>query len=160
MGQGAFGRGVAAQAEAVRGAPDRVACLGELADLVVRVARGIEAHRFRDPRITPLGPLESMVLRHIDDHPGIGPSRIAGDLVLKNSNVSASLRSLETKGLVRREPDPRDERCVRLFTTDAARRSTARVRREWGRLLDARIPADADVSPAVRLLEALEGSPD
>jgi DNA-binding MarR family transcriptional regulator len=135
---------------------DRIEQLGRLADLVLRTARKIEAHRLQDPRITPLTALESMVLRHVDDHPGTSPARVAEELVMKVSNVSAGLRGLEQKGLVAKAPDPHDARHVRLSVTDAARDSTIRVRAEWGRLLGAALPPDAEISGAVRLLTDLE----
>ncbi|GAA2181404.1 hypothetical protein GCM10009785_16150 [Brooklawnia cerclae] len=138
--------------------PDRGDDLGALADLTVRIARKLAAHRFQDPEIMPLSDLDGMVLRHIDDHPGISPSQLAADLVLQTSNASASLRSLEAKGFLTRVPDPSDGRCVQLFPTDAARRSSERVRAEWGRLLDPLVPPEADVPATVVLLRALDSS--
>jgi DNA-binding MarR family transcriptional regulator len=139
---------------------DRIEQLGRLADLVLRTARKIEAHRLQDPRITPLTALESMVLRHVDDHPGTSPARVAEELVMKVSNVSAGLRGLEQKGLIAKAPAPHDARQVQLFVTTAARESTARVRAEWGRLLDAALSPGAEASEAIRVLTDLEAGLD
>jgi len=141
-------------------APDRLTQLGQLADLIVRVARRIEAHRFQDPGITPLGAVESMLLRYVDDHPGTSRTQVAADLVMQGSNASAGLRSLEAKGLVTRTADPHDGRVAHLNLTDEARQIAARVRAEWGSLLETLLPESTDVTAAVALLAALDTPQD
>ena len=133
--------------------------LGELADRIVRVARRIEAHRFQDPLITPVSPLEALFLRYVDDHPGTSPGVLARDLMVRSSNASAGLRSLERKGLVTRSADRDDARVTRLFVTDDARRGTARVRVEWAHLLNELLPPSANVAEALHVLELLDDAP-
>ena len=171
MGQPARGEGVRdddAPAEhthsghAVTPSPDdrsRDKQLGELADRIVRVARRIEAHRFQDSLITPVSPLEALFLRYVDDHPGASPGVLARDLMVRSSNASAGLRSLERKGLVTRSADRDDARVTRLFVTDDARRGTARVRVEWAHLLNELLPPSANVAEALHVLELLDDAP-
>jgi DNA-binding MarR family transcriptional regulator len=140
------------------GVPDHVTQLGELADRIVRVARKIEVHRFQDPDITQLSSLEAMLLRYVDDHPGISPKQIAADLIMQGSNVSAGVRGLQAKGLVTKTLDLQDARYTHLRVTAAAREGIVRVRAEWGVLLEAQVPADTDVSGAVRLLALLDSA--
>jgi DNA-binding MarR family transcriptional regulator len=140
------------------GAADRVTQLGELADRIVRVARKIEVHRFQDPGITQLSSLEAMLLRYVDDHPGISPKQIAADLIMKGSNVSAGIRALQAKGLVTKTLDLHDARYTHLRVTAAARAGIARVRNEWGSLLQAQVPTDVDVTGAVELLALLDSA--
>lgn len=142
--------------ESQSGPPDRVTQLGELADRIVRVARKIEAHRFQDPGITQLSSLEAMLLRYVDDHPGISPKQIAADLIMKGSNVSAGVRSLQEKGLVTKSLDVQDARYTHLRVTASAREGIGRVRAEWGSLLESQVPADVDMGGAVRLLAVLD----
>ncbi|MDK9350025.1 MarR family winged helix-turn-helix transcriptional regulator [Propionibacterium freudenreichii] len=133
--------------------------LGELADRIVRVARRIEAHRFQDSLITPVSPLEALFLRYVDDHPGASPGVLARDLMVRSSNASAGLRSLERKGLITRSADRDDARVTRLFVTDDARRATARVRVEWAHLLSELLPPSVNVAGALHVLELLDDAP-
>lgn len=134
----------------------RNAALADLADLAVHLTRRLEARTFDDPRIVPLSPLESLVLRHVDRHPGISPSQLATDLALRSSNASAVLRSIESKGLLRRSPDPQDARQVHVHPTAAADAGITRVRAEWAHRLSAlaREESTEDLATAVRVLSA------
>lgn len=81
--------------------------------------------------LVPLPPSDLEVLRHVLDSPGIGIGSVAQDLGLHASNVSATVRNLVSQGLVRREPDPRDRRAVRLQPTLGAAQGMARIEQSW-----------------------------
>lgn len=138
----------------------RTAELGDLAERILRVARRLDAYRFRDPGITQVSPVEAMLLRYIDDYPGTSPGAMARALLMRGSNVSSGLRSLEGKGLVRREADKADARVVHLFATDLAQVSVHKVRAEWGRMLAGQLPSDVDVTGLQRILATLDHAPN
>jgi len=102
--------------------------LADLADLALAVSRHLALQGHRDPAVVPLTQVEGFVLRHVDRHPGSSPGAVAAALGLHRSNLSATLRTLEDKGMVVGEHDPADRRTVRLQVTEAARESIARLR--------------------------------
>lgn len=128
----------------------------DLADVLISVARKIAARADEDPGFITLTPLESLVMRHIDKHPGITPSRIASAVGLRTSNASAALRSLEAKGFITREPDPRDRRTVHIHPTRAAADNLRRVRRVWHALLSPHLADPAATAGAVAFLTRLD----
>ncbi|MXP21735.1 MarR family transcriptional regulator [Gordonia sp. HNM0687] len=113
--------------------------LGALADVILRIARSVEPHRFG---IEPLTGTEAAVLHWIDDHPGTSPSATAAATSLQKSNVSTTLRSLEAKGLIERSRDPQDARLVLLSTTVRARRNISHLYAEWTRVLTEALGGD------------------
>jgi DNA-binding MarR family transcriptional regulator len=136
----------------------------ELADLVLSVARKITVRGHADPQVIVLTPLESLVLRHLHEHPGSSPSSVAREAGLTTSNMSAALRSLVAKGLVQRCADPGDGRSLRLFPTACADENFARVSAEWTAMLAPLIAARQELAGAVRVLRELDrglsGSPE
>ncbi|NDK88013.1 MarR family transcriptional regulator [Gordonia desulfuricans] len=115
---------------------DRNDLLIEIADRVLRVGREVEPH---GPRgvvgAVELSGTEASVMRWIDRNPGTTPAEAADATVLKRSNLSAALRSLEAKGMIERRPDPDDARSVRLYGTPIADDSIAKVRAFWVQML-------------------------
>lgn len=79
--------------------------------------------------------------------------------MVRSSNASAGLRSLERKGLITRAADRDDARVTRLFVTDDARRATARVRAEWAHLLSELLPPSVNVAGVLHVLELLDDAP-
>lgn len=67
-----------------------------------------------------LGGSEYEVIHCIRKSPGISPDEIGRQLYLEKSAVAHLTASLERKGFIRREVDPRDKRRRRLFPTDQA----------------------------------------
>jgi DNA-binding MarR family transcriptional regulator len=55
--------------------------------------------------------------------------------LLPSSNFSRVLRGLENKGLVRRDIDPDDSRCVRLHPTARAQENLQHLRASWTQML-------------------------
>ena len=96
--------------------------LFELADLILAVGRQIYASKEFSAEFAGQSwtPLESAVMRFIDRNPGASASAAAEATQMISSNFSRALRSLEKKGLVRREADQDDTRRVRLYPTELA----------------------------------------
>lgn len=132
--------------------------LADLADVLISVARKIAVRADEDPGFVTLTPLESLVMRHIDKHPGITPSRIAAAVGLRTSNASTALRSLEAKGFITREPDPGDRRAVHIHPTPLAADNLQRVRQVWHTLLAPHLADPAATASAVDFLTALDDS--
>ena len=130
--------------------------LADIADRIVHVARLLTARGFADTTIVPLSPLEALVVRHIDRHPGITSSHVAANLELRASNTSTILRGLVEKGMVARTEDPSDRRAAHFTLTADAHVSIARLRAEWSGKLGAALPATVDLDGALEVLTALE----
>ncbi|MCF6387886.1 MarR family transcriptional regulator [Mycobacterium sp. MBM] len=132
--------------------------LADLADVVMAVARVIKLRTAADPSVFDLSATEVMVLRHIDHHPGISPSAVAAGTGLHRSNLSRALRDLESKQLVRRSPDPDDNRQSLLQSTELAAQNLARIRAIWSRLLGDALEGTGvhDIAATVKLLDTLE----
>jgi len=76
---------------------------------------------------------EHEVLANLVRDPGISQQVLAARCFNAKSHISALLRSLEERGLVRREQDPVDARARRLFVTrsgDSLARKTIAVQSE------------------------------
>lgn len=130
----------------------------ELADATLRLSRKLRAYSLRSPEIVPLSPLESLVLLHVHEHPGISPSCLAQDLALRSSNAATALRGLVEKGQVERKPDPADKRAAHLHLTPLAARSIETVRRSWQELLAPANIAAEDLRVAVRVLVTIDAT--
>ena len=130
--------------------------LFELADLILAISRQIHASKqFAFPS-EAWTPLESAVMRFIDRNPGTSPSAAAHATRLISSNVSRAVRSLENKGLVRREVDQQDARRARLYPTEQARANLQELRDIWSRLLDGVIPDPDQVDTLNTALRHIE----
>lgn len=138
----------------------RPAQITELAGLVMIIARRVQLSELNAPGVVALTHLESLVMRHIDRHPGTNPSRIAASIGLKRSNASAALRSLTARGFVRREVDPQDGRAARLYATSTAQENLLAIHAAWLTALEPFIDADADLTSTVDLLRYLDEAMD
>ena len=127
---------------------DRPSPLFSVADLLLAVSRQLRQYDDRSGDITPL---ETTVLRHVDRNPGVSAGSAARSTLLPPSNFSRALRSLESKGYVRRAADPTDARTVRLHPTDKAADNVERLDATWNRLLDER-----EVAEMIARLERIE----
>lgn len=94
--------------------------LHELDEALRQVSRAVNRAARRQARSEPLTEAQVEVLRTIVRNPGTAPGELAATIEMRPSNVSATLRHLTERGLVRRETDPADRRCVRLLPTDKA----------------------------------------
>jgi DNA-binding MarR family transcriptional regulator len=113
---------------------DEVSRLFDLADLIFAIGRQIRpSHDLSTEMCTPV---ESIAMRFIDRNPGTSARVAAEATLLPSSNFSRVLRGLEKKGLVRRDIDRRDSRCVRLYPTARARENLQHLREAWSQTLE------------------------
>jgi len=131
---------------------------GELAEVILRVARELDPHGESAPDIIALTGTERLVMRWIDRHPGTSPSTTADATALRRSNVSAAVRELERKGMIERRARSDDGRHVQLFATDLAIENIARLRAWWTARLQEALPGldDDEVDAALSLLRRLD----
>lgn len=134
-------------------APPAAEQAADLADLILSIARRIQAKETHFTDVIRLSNLDSLVMRHIDRHPGSRPSTIASDLGIRSANMSAALRSLEAKGLIRRDPDPLDGRGVIVHPTSVAAENLRRLRTQWAEVMP---PATPDLDTLVAALTFLD----
>lgn len=59
------------------------------------------------------------VVFHLRREGGISQYELAGRCQVKPSSMSATLRSMEEEGYIRRVPDEKDQRLIRVYLTDA-----------------------------------------
>ncbi|WP_432503072.1 MarR family winged helix-turn-helix transcriptional regulator [Kineococcus arenarius] len=133
--------------------------LADLADLLMTVARDLQSRHGAVEGVVALTATETTVMRHLDRNPGTSPSAAAAATGLQRSNLSATVRSLEAKGLVERSHDAHDGRGVALHPTALAARNLALLRAHWAdRLRRALNGGDDDdaVRGALALLERIE----
>lgn len=134
---------------------EREAKLAAIAQYVFFLARKIQMTELGDDVIA-LSNLESLLLRHIDVHPGITPSRLASDLGLRSGNTATALRSLESKGLITKAVGEKDRRRSHFVLTDLARADIVRVRAAWARALEPIVPDDADLDAVLAVLDSID----
>lgn len=128
----------------------------DLADVILALARIINADAHSDTGVVELTATEVNVMRFVDRHPGASPSTVAAATGLQRSNLSRALRDLESKGLIERVADETDGRQVRLVPTALAARNLRRLRGSWSRLLSAAGADDQDLDAALATLRDLE----
>lgn len=93
----------------------------DLLRLLLHVSHGIERVSLRMESTLGVTAQQRLVLRVIGRHPGITPGRLAAHLHLDPGTISAIVRRLEAKRLVKRGTDPRDRRRTTLGLTEAGR---------------------------------------
>jgi MarR family transcriptional regulator, organic hydroperoxide resistance regulator len=130
----------------------------------LRLLWGIE-HRLQsaskrmEAQLGITGP-QRLVLKVIDQYPGISATEVANIVRLHPSTITGILQRLSTKGLLLRARDPIDTRRVRLRALPAAKRFTRRakgtVEAAVERALN-RVPAGS-VRAARDVLAAIAGS--
>jgi len=144
--------------------PDPTDDAGDLAVALHEVARAIRTAP-QAAGIDLLPPTELDVMRVVASRPGVSVGDAAAILRLRPSNVSAAVRGLVTRGLVVREPDPRDGRVVRLRGTARAMRHRRLLEAVWSDDLAAalalvgledRVALLAAAEPLARLAVALD----
>ncbi len=137
---------------------DRAALLRELADTILHIARKLHTHTSHNPSVVPLSNLESLLLMKIERQPGMSPSELSQLLALRSSNTAAALRGLAEKGMVVRQPDPRDKRVTQLYITPTAADSIMTVHRGWTELLKQADIPDEKLEDTVNVLIMLDSS--
>jgi DNA-binding MarR family transcriptional regulator len=127
----------------------------ELADLVLNVGRLVRARTPAGVDAVPLNETERSVMRVVDLFPGSAPSEIAARTRLQRTNVSTALGSLETKGMVTRQPS--EGRGVAVHPTKLAEGNLANLRAAWSAELGSALDGElASVRRCVDLLSRLE----
>jgi|EndMetStandDraft_6_1072998.scaffolds.fasta_scaffold92177_2 DNA-binding MarR family transcriptional regulator len=130
--------------------------LADLADMILALARTIATELQPDEQVVELTVTEINVLRFVDRHPGASPTEVAAATGLQRSNLSRAVRSLESKGLVKRSTDGGDGRHAQLHTTRRADANLRRLRAHWSRLLSSAGADLRNLDPALRMLADLE----
>jgi DNA-binding MarR family transcriptional regulator len=114
--------------------------------------------------LEPLATAQVELLRTVRRRPGVSVGEAAAELRVAPNTASTLANQLVAAGLVRRRPDARDRRTVRLAVTDAAEQRMAAWNDRRQQLLDAALarlgPGEREalrgaVGPLERLLEAL-----
>ena len=95
-------------------------------------------------------------MTRIDDEPGITPTDLRAALNLKSSNMSATLRSLEAKGLIERTRDEHDGRMVRIRSTPFSAENLTRVRAGWAEMLSDLLPDATETAHLAAVLRRLD----
>ena len=100
---------------------------------------------------------QRMILRFIGKYPGLTAGRMANLLMVHKATVSAALKRLEARRLVRRVRDPNDQRRATLLLTAKGRAldvpATGTVESAAAHLL--RVSAPRDVVAAQRVMRAM-----
>mgnify|MGYP001046200376 CR=1 FL=1 len=135
---------------------DRAEQLAEFAHLLLYVGRKLSLHTPDHSEVVPLSTLEGVCLEYIHRHPGTTSGDIASHLGLKSSNASAILRSMEAKGMVKREASAKDRRQVSVWLTPLAERSIDLIAQDWVRLLDPLAGDDGSLESALAMLQAID----
>lgn len=131
--------------------------LAELADLVLNVGRLIRARTPSDSIAVALTETERTVMRIVDLFPGASPSVIASRSRVQRTNVSAALRSLESKGMITRTSS--SGRGISVMPTALAANNLHHLRSAWARQLSPALGDDlSSVRQCVELLALLEGA--
>lgn len=108
-----------------RGASDEVALpLGDALDFLRRVWRldhALERWSRRMERDLGVTGQQRLVLRCIGKYPGVTARQLSGLVHVDPGTMSATLRRLEEKGLVRKRQDPTDRRRLCLGLTEEGR---------------------------------------
>ncbi|MDG4790990.1 MarR family transcriptional regulator [Micromonospora sp. WMMD1102] len=115
-----------------------------LVPVLYQLSRVLRMQGTDESGLGQLPPSELEVLRYVADTPGVSVSTLARDLGLHASNVSATVRALVARDLLRREPDPNDRRAVRLHATVDAAHGSARIEDAWARLFAAALAEITD----------------
>ena len=112
-----------------------------------------QLHRNLDRRLQadfshPKPPEAQIVaLWHVRERPGITVRELADELQLKPNNASALVTAMVNDGLLRREPDQKDRRVVRLHHTEESLRRIDEVQDNFSGYLDAAL---ASLEPGQR----------
>ena len=77
---------------------------------------------------------QEMLLCALWEKEGVTQTELGERLGVRPATVTNALRRLERNGLVRREPDPDDQRISRVFPTDKGRVLRVAVEEKWSEL--------------------------
>src|SRR5215204_4717920 len=95
---------------------------------------------------------EHEILANLVRDPGISQQVLAARCFTAKSHVSALLRTMEDRGWVRRDADPRDARARRLFVTRSGEALARRTLKVQAEVVEAMV--DGDSARELALVEA------
>jgi len=104
------------------------------------------------------------VLMNLYRHPGMSQHDVARKLLVGRSNITMLLPQLEKQGVLRREPDAKDKRVMRLFLTASGEALLMEALKVYSALIDKVMeqstPAQCDAmgDQMKRIEEMLRGS--
>ncbi|MEU4050602.1 MarR family transcriptional regulator [Streptomyces olivaceus] len=101
--------------------------------------------------------LQYTALTVLERHDGISAAQLARDSFVTAQSMADMVRALESRGLVRREPNPGNRREKVILLADAGRRLLA-DHAEPARLLERRMVADLAAADVERFREALKSA--
>ncbi|MBU6535000.1 MarR family winged helix-turn-helix transcriptional regulator [Streptomyces sp. NPDC057245] len=101
--------------------------------------------------------LQYTALTVLERHDGISAAQLARDSFVTAQSMADMVRALESRGLVRREPNPGNRREKVILLADAGRRLLA-DHAEPARLLEQRMVADLGPADVERFREALKSA--
>lgn len=84
-----------------------------------------------------LHPSQGFSLSMIVHRPGRSQRELADDLRIERATVTVTLQKLERGGFIRREPDPDDQRIMRIYPTEKGITAETAVTAEMTRFHDA-----------------------
>ncbi|BDG61599.1 MarR family winged helix-turn-helix transcriptional regulator [Caldinitratiruptor microaerophilus] len=127
----------------------------EIVDLLREVNRLVRERmaRFLQEQGLPHSPSWAPVVRHVAMCPGVTVNELSRRLGMAKSHVSILAEQLQGEGILRKEPDPHDQRLVRLFLTDEG----ARLRGRWQETYRAFLAATVRSLPEDRAEHLLDG---
>ena len=85
---------------------------------ISKIARGVRIFTNQIMRRMGVGPSELDVLLYVRWHPGTTLTELCRKLEIDKGAAARQLASLQTKGYLRREPNPADGRSQLLFATE------------------------------------------
>ena len=100
----------------------------KLQEQMVALVRAFGLHQpDRTPCGQPVAVSEAHALMELTREAPLSPTELAARLRLEKSTVSRLVTRLEERGWLRREPDPRDGRALRLRLTRAGQQASERL---------------------------------
>ncbi|AIV38430.1 MarR family transcriptional regulator [Streptomyces sp. CCM_MD2014] len=101
--------------------------------------------------------LQYTALTVLERHDGISAAQLARDSFVTAQSMADMVRGLESRGLVRREPNPGNRREKVILLADAGRRLLAE-HAEPARMLEQRMVADLGPADVERFRDALKSA--
>jgi DNA-binding MarR family transcriptional regulator len=131
--------------------------LDQLAEAAHTLSRTLRRTGESEVGLEHLPTSEFDILRFVVAHPGASVSEVARGLRLQTSNVSTTVRALVERGLIVREPDPRDHRRSLLRSSPLADEHRRLLGHAWSRSIAgafAELPDD-DVAALLAAVPAM-----
>lgn len=122
--------------------------------MVKQVELVVRSHLDELVRPSGITALQYTALTVLERHDGLSAAQLARDSFVTAQSIADLVRSLETRGLVRRERNPRNRRELLILLTDVGRELLAR-HEEQVRELEERMVRDLTAHQAQQFRQAL-----